>query len=98
MILKDILGLPASEFRLCNGLLAKEFKDENKSLDEAGLYDGSAIFIQKGKPMNVDQLRLRFFLFDENKEQDSQFTELFGEVVVRSQNLGLPLVNKMTSP
>lgn len=64
----ELVGLSIGAFKLCNGLLAKEFREEQKALDEVGLYDGSAVFLQKGKPISSDKTKLTVYLLEEAVE------------------------------
>ena len=45
--IKAVVGISPSEFILCRNLLGKEYKEERKSLDEVGLFDGSSLFVKK---------------------------------------------------
>ncbi len=45
--IKSVVGISPSEFILCKNLLGKEYKEERKSLDEVGLFDGSSVFVKK---------------------------------------------------
>lgn len=45
--IKDRIGLSPEEFVLCRNILGKQYKDERKTLEEAGMYDGAQFYIQK---------------------------------------------------
>jgi hypothetical protein len=45
--IKSVVGISPSEFILCRNLLGKEYKEERKTLDEVGLFDGSSVFVKK---------------------------------------------------
>lgn len=41
------MGLPNHEFRLRRKLLNKEYKDEDETLQQCYLFDGSALLVEK---------------------------------------------------
>jgi len=67
-VLEPLVGVVASEFKVCKGMLAKEFKDETKSLHDSGLFDGSAIVLIKGKPIAPSDFAIKVFLYNEGEE------------------------------
>jgi hypothetical protein len=64
-LIASLVGVSVDEFKLCNGLLAKEFREEQKTLDQVGLYDGSAVFLQKGKPISANKTKLTVYMLED---------------------------------
>jgi hypothetical protein len=84
------IGMSQDQFRLCNNPLAKkEFKDPQQKLAEVGVYDGTTVFLQEGKPLNPEEyfVHLSYYEFDplaSTKEERSgkpTFVDLSGIVV-----------------
>eukprot|EP01113_Clastostelium_recurvatum_P032973 TRINITY_DN4306_c0_g1_i6.p1 TRINITY_DN4306_c0_g1~~TRINITY_DN4306_c0_g1_i6.p1 ORF type:complete len:1027 (-),score=234.69 TRINITY_DN4306_c0_g1_i6:35-3115(-) len=57
-----VLECPVDTFKLCKNALSKEFKDEDMTIQEAGLFDGCTVHIAKGSPMQKGQLKASFLI------------------------------------
>ncbi len=79
------LEVSESEVRLKRKLLNKEYKEEQKSLLECSLFDGSAVVVEKGKPLKVGQILCKFYLVDgsvENTCGEESFTLVLNDAVI----------------
>jgi ubiquitin C-terminal hydrolase len=101
--IKSVVGISPSEFILCRNLLGKEYKEERKTLDEVGLFDGSSVFVKKGNPVKLNQVRVTFVPMQQQDVFDlaNQFTEILDEnikveelkALIAAKNIDLPHSN-----
>jgi len=63
------LGCPVDQFQICRSVLGNQFKDENLSIEELGIYDGQTIFIKPGEPLKANQVKINFSIYD--REHDT---------------------------
>jgi len=62
--------------------LGNQFKDEELTIDQHGLYDGQSIFIKEGEPLESNQIRLNFTIYDRKTDT---FTPIDGTQKVSSE-------------
>jgi ubiquitin carboxyl-terminal hydrolase 47 len=94
--IKDKIGLPIDEFVLCRNLLGKAYKDERKTLEEIGMYDGSQFFIQKGKPLRLTQIKVNFlYLLPQSDSQMQQFDNEYSFSLVLDENISIKDLKQM---
>eukprot|EP01114_Cavostelium_apophysatum_P016015 TRINITY_DN4489_c0_g1_i1.p2 TRINITY_DN4489_c0_g1~~TRINITY_DN4489_c0_g1_i1.p2 ORF type:complete len:622 (+),score=199.59 TRINITY_DN4489_c0_g1_i1:1183-3048(+) len=62
--ISEIVKMAPEEFKMCRNLFKHEYKNDDQTLDDAGLFDGAAVLIEKGEPLNVSQFQLKFFRYD----------------------------------
>jgi len=59
------LGLDVGEFRVARSHTAPQFKDMDQTLGRMQLVDQSGIFVSKGRPLEKDEVLVKFFLYAE---------------------------------
>jgi len=62
------LGLSVDQFRIKKGTRGKELKDQEKTLEEYGLKDGSIVYLEFGRPAQPDEISFIFRLYDPEKK------------------------------
>lgn len=83
--ISEVIQIPVSEFKICRNLIKHEFKNEESSLDDAGLFDGSSIFVERGIPLQANQYNIQLFLYDLHNLIDCW--SLLGNEIVSGDNL-----------
>jgi len=77
-VLKDeiakALGLHPSEFKMCRNLLSKEFNNLDLTLAAANLYEGSAVCLVRGRPLNVNEIKLKISIFKNSVDDEESFS------------------------
>jgi hypothetical protein len=61
------LGLDVGEFRVSRTHTAPQFKDMSQTLGELQLVDQSGIFVSRGRPLEKDEVLVKFFLLAEEE-------------------------------
>lgn len=80
--LSDLLGVPVNKFRLCKSILGKaEYQDQSLTLEDAGLYSGSAVWLKEGTPMSSGLYNFRIFLQVPPPERDVSTSDDEAEAV-----------------
>ena len=60
--LSEIIHLHENEFFICNNMLSKkQFKNLSISIENLNIFDGAAIFLCKGKPLQVGEFLFNFY-------------------------------------
>lgn len=88
-MIQPIVKLPLDEFKISRGNIhyRVELKNENETIEDCRLTDGSKLFLEKGKPMKEGETKIAFSLFDpENRRSKDYLMELF-EIPVSEQIL-----------
>ena len=65
--LSEKLGVAANEFKICeNGLSKKEYKDLQQTIDGCKIFDGCAIYLCSGKPLEKGEFYSKIYFFEQN--------------------------------
>jgi len=61
------LNIQSEEFKLCRNLMRHEYKRLDDTLENSGLFDGAAIIVEKGIPLQPNQFHFKYSIYDMNK-------------------------------
>lgn len=81
-----IVGLPNHEFRLRRKLLNKEYKDEDETLQQCYLFDGSALLVEKGRSLKAGEILSKVYMYSA-EEEDLAFTLVLDSMIVTEGDL-----------
>jgi hypothetical protein len=70
----EVLGVSPMEFKMCRNLLSKEFNNLELSLSAANLYEGSAVCIVRGRPLGVNQIKIKVSIFKGSVDDEETFS------------------------
>jgi len=62
-----MLELPVDTFKLCKSKISGEFKDFDVTVEDADIFDGGFVHIELGKPRNIGEVRVSFFVEKEDR-------------------------------
>jgi ubiquitin C-terminal hydrolase len=68
-------NVSASDFKMCRNLLSKEFNNLDLTLAQANLYEGSAVCLVRGRPIGVNEIKLKISIFKGNLDDDEIFSQ-----------------------
>jgi len=91
----QVVKLPIDQFRLCRNLLSKEYKEDLKTIQESGVFDGSAVYIEQGIPLKMDEYKICFFLVENvslDKPNTTASNHINGEIIVTPELPPPPLL------
>lgn len=69
-----VLGVTSGEFKMCRNLLSKEFNNLELSIAGANLYEGSAVCIVRGRPLGVNELKLKISVYKGTTDDEESFS------------------------
>lgn len=95
-IISIFLDISINEFKMCKNLQKHEYRDNYQTLEESGLVDGGVVLLEKGKPQNVDEYIINFFLY--NIEKIEAWEPLFIEILsdsIKMEDLKKKIILKM---
>lgn len=68
------LGVTPGEFKMCRNLLSKEFTNLEISIAAANLYEGSAVCVVRGRPLGINELKVKVSVFKGSNDDDETFS------------------------
>lgn len=77
----EVVGIPPGQIRLKRKVLSKEYKDNNATLQDCSLLEGSAVLVEEGVPLKVGEFVCKIFQFYAERDDDP-FTLLLVDQVL----------------
>jgi hypothetical protein len=68
-LLAEHVRLPLDGFKIKRSQVGAEIKDGSATLQQLDLIDGSVVFVERGRPMQPDEVLIKLFLYDADKDK-----------------------------
>jgi len=86
--ISKVIGVPPTEFKIFRNTFKHEYKREDQTLEDAGLFDYAAVLIERGQPLKTDQFIVNFFLYEMNNNESEMWSSTFSEVLSSDTSFG----------
>lgn len=86
--LAEVLGLEQYGFVIRKNLDKKECREDDATIADLKIYNGSALLLEVGTPMNSEQVKIRLFYFDDTVDDTAAFQLVCDTPISKLQSLG----------